>query len=387
MMYKKKKILIIAFYFPPENNGGTERVKQFYNRLSDEASETYVFTADKTLRDVLKRKHSDKRIIYSWLIWMFLRIYYKLIRKTGTSIEFLYKIAEVLIYNKFRNKKPDICIASFPPVYDFDVGLILKRKFCSALVADFRDGLMYEPFDDIVNANIEERKKLNYLEKKIAMDSDLIITAVPQITEYIKNKYHVQAYTIPNGFDDEEIIKECPIQLSCEKKYIVYTGALDASRYGLFSYAKDSLNVLFQNIADAVFIFVGNYTNEEKIFFKQFDNVVVFKQVERNAAIAIQRKANVLLLVTGDMAFGTSGKLYEYLFSGKPILNIGGNNNAKKIIEETNSGVTISPESTETMCCFIKKTIKENSKFKRKNIEKYTRKKQCLELKKMIEKI
>lgn len=378
-----KKILIITFYFPPDNNGGTERVKQFYNKLNNEHFETYVLSRKKLKFKKENSQFSSTNVLRTWFPWIWIGLYNRFLRKFQIRIPLFYWFAKKSVKRIKKKVNPDICIASFPIINNFQIGLLMKKVCDIKLVSDFRDGLMYCPFENIF-INKEYEKEMKILEKNIAKNSDLIIGAVPQITTYMKNTYKVSAHTIWNGFDDTEKIEDVKMNFSKSSLNVLYTGALGMSDINQFIYSKKCLRQLFLNNEKIKFYFIGAYTKEEKDFFMGFNNVYVYPVVPRNQAVAIQRKADVLLLVTRDEECGTSGKLFEYLFSGKPILNLGGMNNARKIIEETNAGVSFFSTETGKINAFLQTVSKNDNRFKRKNLEQYTRREECNKLTKYL---
>lgn len=374
-----KKILIITFYFPPDNNGGTERVKQFYNRLNNEYFETYVLSRKKLKFEKKNSQFTSTNVLRTWFPWIWIGLYNRFLRKFQIRIPLFYWFAKKSVKHIKKKINPDICIASFPLINNFQIGLLMKEECNIKLVSDFRDGLMYAPFENVF-INKEYEKEMYILEKEIANKSDLIIGAVPQITDYIKNTYKVNACTIWNGFDDEEKFEDITEGFPEDSLNILYTGALGKSDIQRFIYAKECLRQLFLYNKKNRFYFIGAYTEEERNFFMDFNNVYVYPVVPRNQAVAIQKKADVLLLVTRDEEYGTSGKLFEYLFSGKPILNLGGMNNARKIIEETNAGVSFFSTEIEKINTFLQTVSKNDNRFKRKNLEQYTRREECNKL-------
>jgi glycosyltransferase involved in cell wall biosynthesis len=57
--------------------------------------------------------------------------------------------------------------------------------------------------------------------------------------------------------------------------------------------------------------------------------------------LRIQRGADALLLVTGRNRSEATGKLFEYLASGRPIVALADGNEAARIIRETGTGVAV----------------------------------------------
>jgi glycosyltransferase involved in cell wall biosynthesis len=71
--------------------------------------------------------------------------------------------------------------------------------------------------------------------------------------------------------------------------------------------------------------------------------------VPRATAIALQRKATALLLITSANAGESTGKLFEYLAAGRPILALARDNEAARIVQETNTGVTVPPGDVQAI--------------------------------------
>jgi len=63
--------------------------------------------------------------------------------------------------------------------------------------------------------------------------------------------------------------------------------------------------------------------------------------VTRDESLSIQRGADALLLVTGHNRSEATGKLFEYLASGRPILALAEGNEAARIVRETGTGVAV----------------------------------------------
>ena len=91
-------------------------------------------------------------------------------------------------------------------------------------------------------------------------------------------------------------------------------------------------------------VFAGSVTEEERALLGAPDLVELVRfvgWVERPRALALQRAADTLLVVTegaGRRSVAT-GKLYEYLAASRPILVLGDETEAGRIVTETGSGL------------------------------------------------
>lgn len=387
-----KKILYIAYYFPPMNNGGTERTKQFYNRLIDDGYEVDVvcgtLNKDKPHDNITYVSTLQNNI--NPLISLILAAIEYLLRLFGFTVTLytLWKKKSMKILKKrLKTTKYDLCIATYSPLEDLEIGLWIREKYNIPLISDFRDGLLFEPIEPFLRM-ASYRKKCKNVEIRCATLSNHIVTAAPQISQYFRNTYGVESVTtIMNGFDDDHPTNGIPLNLPRKGLVFLYTGGIDCSRLGLFDYAKNTLSFLFNTFPNDTFVFIGNYKDYEVSFFADFPNVILINQQPRDVVIATQKEADVLLAVTGNIECGTSGKLFEYLFANHPILSIGINNNGNQIIQSTKTGKSFNADELNEIEKYVRE-IKEKS-FVLGNVNKdlYTRRYQYHQLKTIIESI
>ena len=71
--------------------------------------------------------------------------------------------------------------------------------------------------------------------------------------------------------------------------------------------------------------------------------------LDRGASLALQRGADALLLLTGNHRSEATGKLFEYLASGRPIIALAQGNEAERIVRETGTGVTVAGGDPEAI--------------------------------------
>lgn len=367
-----KKILLFSYYSEPDNNGATQRIKSFLNMLPEYDIEVFLVTKR------LRRCNSDSRIIR-----------FQEVSKSDTPVRwFIYRIWQRILgirnrpYDYWKNKvlkklpkllediKPDYCMVSYPPLELIEIGLELE-KLNQKVIIDFRDGFVFDPVEKYRFSDTDLYMRCIENEKGVVENAFFVTTSVVPLADYFKSKYKkTDIYVIENGFNTEELLLEKPLDLPSDKKVVLYTGALDKSRSGQFDIFKD----FYSNTnLDVYFVFVGNYSREEIQFFEKCNNIIFYPKQNRNTVLATQKNADFLLLITGeDSSSATGGKLYEYLFSGVPIINIGNNNNAAKIISETKTGCSFSKDEFQTIEFFLNDT----SQFQPTNLEKYTRRSQ-----------
>ncbi len=385
------KILIVNYFYPPIINGGVQRTYNFKKYLSQMGFDVSFITTgsygclkDDPFQKVFRFSdvgydytHSVKHSRLLVFLFRFIRLF---LVKTGilTDGKYYWK-HEVIkhIEQSLNLKEYDIVIASYPTPANLEIGEVIHRKYGIPLVVDYRDGLMYEPFYEVKNSFPLYKRRMIALEKRMAKIASLQLTVNPEMNQYYSSKYPcVKSVMIPNGFDDEEIIDSEPIKLP-KGINVVFTGAIGKSRrvYNNNELA-DFLGFLFDIGKDVNFVFVGDYKSEEIDILKKYKNVYVYEKTDRNRAIATQRIADALLLISGPQG-GTSGKLYEYLFSQKPILNIGSHRGVADIIDGSHYGITCEPDEREMIERFIEDLKKGKLQFKSGELKKYTRRYQA----------
>ena len=236
-----------------------------------------------------------------------------------------------------RSEGPwDIVISTAGPYSTHLIANRLKKeKRAKHWVADYRDpwsnNHIYEglfPFN-----KIEER-----LERKILKNANLVTTVSPPLAKEIKEKmqlHHVEV--IENGLDLEDLntIPRKPIFIDDGKFRIVYTGTVYKGKSDPSPLFR-SIRKLADNQENAPLlknleiIFAGpNLDNVKEMVdqMKVSEWVKCIGFVSREDSLRMQRDAHALLFLpwsdTGKDGVLT-GKIFEYLFSGTPIICIGG---------------------------------------------------------------
>ncbi len=152
------KVLLITYYYPPIASGGTERAVKMATYLRRFGHKVLVLTQtyQRSVRPsvpeirVYDPSHNRHRVgIYTGQ-WLGLRLYTEFLNRLGIphSIYSWWKQA-VLKQAKplVTSVKPEVILATYPPIEDLEIGLFLAQHFHLPLVADFRDGLLFEPIE------------------------------------------------------------------------------------------------------------------------------------------------------------------------------------------------------------------------------------------------
>ena len=270
--------------------------------------------------------------------------------------------------------KPDAILVSYPVIEALEIGAALSKKYGLPLISDFRDGLLFEPLEAAALRHAVTRRHYSAVEEQVAKASVLILTVSAPISTYFSQRYaHPNVVTLHNGFDQNEVEPDNFIDLPSEVVNFVHTGRLGSSEkgrgVGTLVAALQLLQARSPGIGQKFRLhFVGELSSSEERFLAPFAKQGIVKlwgQVARAKALALQRSADVLLLITApDKASIATGKLFEYLVANKPILALTRGTEAARIVSETGAGVVVQPDHPEEIAQALENIIEQGGRIK-----------------------
>lgn len=233
-------------------------------------------------------------------------------------------------------RKYDVVLSSAGPFLSHRVACCIKRKNPSVVwIADFRD-----PDPDAISGNFLVRTVAKRIVKRVTGSADCIIGATRGCFENMEIYSGRRCAEILNGFDPED---GDPQPAPEDKKSITfsYTGTLHTDRTDIepifkairevseeLDLDRDRLKILYAGRMETEFLRQARRCGLEQ-------NVESFGFVSRSRAMEIQHKSDILLLGSFDIGRQKdviTGKFYEYLFSGKPILcTVSGTNRGTRL--------------------------------------------------------
>ncbi len=361
------KILIIAYYYPPINTGGTARPMKMAKYLPEFGHDVTVLTHtyDSTdletpgiirVKDTSYNKGRDSFL--RRVRWLGLRLVTEALNMAGIyfSIYTWWK-RKVLKYDDtiMEKVKPDVIIATYPPVETLEIGLYFSKKYNIPLISDFRDGLIFEPIETKRMRQYRcIRERYKEIETEAGTHSFAITTIADPITDYYRQTYPVKhTLTLSNGFDPEDFTDlPADVKLAKDGFNIVFTGRFNLSdKYNRVDFFFDAVRRLIEDNEDVrsrlKIHLVGEYRKEELTELRDLIDagiIVLHGFVEKKRALAFQKASDVLLIITPpDRRSATSTKIFEYLYAGKPVLALTYKTVLEDIIKETQSGWLVHP--------------------------------------------
>lgn len=265
----------------------------------------------------------------------------------------------VRFLKEYLNEHPvDAIISTGPPHSMHLIALKLKEALGLPWIADFRDPWTEIDYYNDLHLTAWADRKHHRLEQEVLTKADKVVTVAPDGARRLGRLGNRNVRTIYNGFDRDDDA-QTPVNLS-EQFTITYLGVL--------SKIQNPSN-LWQALAELIKEDSGFDKNLKINMIGQIDSAVVSSINENgltqhvayspymphDQVSAVHRSSTLLLLLlmpdSEPRAKGLlTGKLFEYMASGRPILCIGPEDgDAARILRETGAGQTISFEDKEKM--------------------------------------
>ncbi|MBQ4206610.1 MAG: glycosyltransferase, partial [Bacteroidales bacterium] len=272
----------------------------------------------------------------------------------------------------------DAIISTGPPHSMHLIAKELHKKFNIPWVADFRDPWTDIDFYKDLKLTRRSDRKHHRLERQVLSEATRVVTVGWDCAKGLENHGANNVAVITNGYDFFDISNE-----NYQKTSILtmsHIGIIGANRNPeMFWEAISELDIPMK------IRLIGQIDNSviESIKRHNIENYVeIIPYIPHNQVIEEQQKSDVLLLFVNNTpnAKGIlTGKLFEYIASGRPILSIGPENgDSARILNETQSGVTVDFNDKEKMKSVIRDFVEkynDNQLITRHNetFEKYSR--------------
>ena len=417
------KILIVTFSFPPLNKIASSRPYSWAKYWSKMGHEVMVVTKKKTPRDGplnFEIEEDDLKNVNvfelaAWPLWLkkpasdnstfrhptFSLSTLKYLKAGRFIFRGDYWLLPALnkINNIYQSFPFEIVISTYGPRGSHIIGSFIKKKYNVFWVADYRD---------LWSGKGKKHKKglLDLIRDKIEIffvsKADLITTVSEGLKKQLSNRFSCDVVKIENGFDENEICRKSidgNIFNNDNIVRLVYTGTL-YPRWQNASALFEALLILIKKGIQLEkyleVLFYGSYLGELEILINRYNlkSVVRVKGiVSREESIEIQRSADALLFFEwcDPSAQGIiTGKLFEYLFSGRPILSIGPGTDTEtlSLIKDNYAGLILG-ESPQVIADSIEKLLNGKKiyyRVYRDNLERYNRKYLAEKMLKIIQK-
>jgi glycosyltransferase involved in cell wall biosynthesis len=387
------KVLIITYYWPPSGGAGVQRWLKFSKYLPEFGWQPVILTIDPEYAAYPVTDYSlvtdlpESVKVYTTPAINYFSFYKKNKSKIPSSGfannldntfkgKFLRFVRGNFFlpdprkgWNKYAFKKAcelielegiTNVITTSPPHSTQLIGLKLKKRFLSIMwTADLRD-----PWTDIYYYNqfyptiLSKAIDLRY-EKEVLKKADKIFTVGPSLKTLFSSKIkglENKVEVITNGYDEsdfKDISRQTPSRFT-----ITYVGTLSDI------YPVEGL-IAAVNSLDLLLRIVGTISEKTRIMLEEnipAESLELLPYVTHDESIKFMLNSSLLLLIIPLHQSNKSiitGKLFEYLATGLPILCLGPvDGDASEIIKKCKAGYTFVYYDIENISLFLTDVVK-----------------------------
>jgi glycosyltransferase involved in cell wall biosynthesis len=251
-----------------------------------------------------------------------------------------------------KKYRPRVIFSTSPVVSAHLAALIVHRMTGVPWVADFRDGWALDPGPSWSTV-APPRGIMEAIERQFVSGAICTTVACDSIDVVDLNRGDPDRVLIPNGVDLDDLRDAETIDVGppSDRFRLSYVGALYGSRNAapVFAAAKQLIarGVLDPALLEIRVVGAAGDLSEDKTLAVSFTGFV-----EHAEAVSEMRSASALIFHQPPQQLGSSGKIFEYLVSGRPILCVAHPDNvAYRLVEELGAGECADvryPASVET---------------------------------------
>ncbi len=414
-----KKVAIISYNFPPVGGAGVQRPVKFVKYLREFGWEPVVLSVANPsvpVRDesLLKDIPDDVKVYSATTLEPSYSVKKSLSRKENgffSNILSLFKqyVAQLLLPDVqilwwpglilklvkiIAKEKPDVLFVSAPPFSSFVPVVAIANVYGIPCVLDYRDEWLFTRNNWENSIKTSFAKKLDHiLEGYVLKKCFKYVAANQSYINSIMNKYTAisacKGAVVTNGYDDDDFEKITNIPNNKDKIIITYIGTLwKATSLRNFIVA---LNFFYENknisnkLPDLCINIFGRIVEEEKKYIDQCDKkpiINVYGYIDHEKIINEACNSDVLLLTLSDLPGAEkiiTGKIFEYMATGKHILALLPEGETKSILlDNYNNATVVGPNECDKICSaleYICMNIDNIRYVKNKDVSQFSRKK------------
>ncbi len=400
-----RKVLVITYYWPPSGGAGVQRWLKFVKYLREYGWEPVIYTpenpeapaTDYSLEkdipagiSILKRSITEPYAAYKRFIGMkpgekvnagFLQEKKKPGLAEGISVwlrgnffipdarRFWIRPSVKFLKEYLKTNPVDAIVSTGPPHSMHLIAMQLHEKTGIPWLADFRDPWTGIDFYHQLKLTRLADKRHHSLEKKV-LESATAVTVVSKqmLNEFngiVKRSYNV----VTNGFDEVDFSLISTALLD-NKFTIAHIGSINASRNPeklwkvlsrMVKERKGFSDVLQIKLVGKVDVSVLKSIESNGLY----EHLLRIEYMDHSNVMHEIQKSQVLLLLINNISNAKgilTGKLFEYLGSGRPILNIGPEDgDAAEILSDSEAGFTAEYDNEEAIYTIVDRYFEKYS--------------------------
>ena len=394
-----RRVLVVTYYFPPSGGPGVQRVLKFVKYLREFGYEPTVLTVEEGAFPqhdeelvteippgvaIHRTRSLDPFGVYAFLTGRSKKdaVMVGTVRREGGFIE---RAASWVRANVFlpdarvgwvpfavregirlhREQRFDVVFTSGPPHSVHLIGKKLKRRVGIPWVADFRDLWSDTNFYDELPITSIARAHDRRLEQRVLFEADRIVTVSPYWKRILVEKSGRQddeLVVVHNGFDETDFETHTePAGQNAGLFTLAHVGSLYGARnpevlWAAIKGLRDKGDV--ERLRIRLIGIVDNRVHEA-IAANGLEAIVdATPYVSHSGAVKAMCSASALLLVIERFqndAGMITGKLYEYLAAGRPVVGVGPTiGDAADLLASTSAGRMIDRSDVDGLAEHLK---------------------------------
>lgn len=379
-----KKVLIITYYWPPAGGIFVFRNLKLVKYIRDFGWEPIVYTAKNADYPIVDEDNYNdipknitiikKEIVEPFKVFKFLFKKYKKeplssivqVRSKGKNVfeelaiwirgnffipdaRSLWIRPSVKYLNRFVKKnKVDAIFAAGPPHTNTRIATLVSKKNNIPFIADFEDPWTQADYYKLMKITPIAHKIHRKMENEIFNTASLITIVSDSWKKDLEKIGAKNVNVVHLGFDEEDFNG---IDQNLDNTFsLLHTGLLghDRNPEVLFQACREICdeNENFKNDLKIKIAGQIDYKVIKSILDRDLsDNLENVGYVSRKKALQLTLNAQLLLLplnISHNISGRIPGKFFEYIRSGRPIINFGPlDSDVAKIIKELNCGITV----------------------------------------------
>jgi glycosyltransferase involved in cell wall biosynthesis len=391
------KVLVISYYFPPMGLSGVQRTLKFVKYMKRLNWEPTVLTTQATayyahdlslLKEVEDNNINVVRVAGADINSVLaskgtVKIPREFIRKILSRISAAIfipdnkigwtKKAIVTARELLKNEEFDLIFVSAPPFSTVNMAVELKKEFDIPLVIDYRDlwyGFQFAFYPTPIHKYLHKKMEYRALKK-----ADKVIATNRKMKEKLISFYPFLSFEdiviIPHGYDPDDFANLKVEVKKSNKMYLAYSGSFyEYITPKFFLQAFKELSLEKPEItANIELHFIGYLRTENVKMIKKLklqEFVKAYGYLKHEESLSKIMMADVLWFMVGHGRNDdtiSSGKLYEYIGTQKPIIACVPEGALKLSAQEYGAAIVTEPDNIQQ----IKNAIVQSYELYRNN--------------------